>query len=369
MGGAVAFGHRRVIALLVAVGLPLIALLATQIALEATGFPSATSAASAAHVVAEASPGTTTAPATGTTTGAARHTAAPEGTAAAESGASASSSAGTAASAETAASAGTAASPTSGAASSTVTPASTTATAAAGATYTELVTLASGRSYDLHTTVQAGQRRPLVILLHAYLHDAAAMRDLSGATPYSDEHGFVLAYGHAIDGAWNSGTCCAGVNGVDDVAYLRELVADVERRTPVDPTRVYVWGYSNGGMMAARSVCEAPDVFAAAGVVAGALLVPCQQAPIRMMHIHGTQDTTVPWRGGWSDYVKVTFPDSRTESSRVTSSSVVVGVPWDGGHDWPWWATGKLWEFSSQQRLASQQAVDGDADDALPGTP
>ncbi|OHV38545.1 poly(3-hydroxybutyrate) depolymerase [Parafrankia soli] len=218
----------------------------------------------------------------------------------------------------------------------------------AGPVYTKEIALRSGRSYDLHTTVRSGAPRPLVVLLHAYAHTAADMRDISGATPFADEHGFVLAYGHAVDGSWNAGTCCAGTNGQDDIAYLRELVADVARRTPVDRSRVYVWGYSNGGMLAARAVCEAPDVFAAAGVVAGHLLVPCDQARIRMMHIHGTADTTVPWRGGWSDYVHVTFPDARTESERVTSSSTVAGIPWDGGHAWPWWATGTLWGFSQQ---------------------
>lgn len=227
-------------------------------------------------------------------------------------------------------------------------------------THATEITLRSGRSYDLHTTVRPGRPRPLVVLLHAYLHDAAVMRDISGATPFADGHGFALAYGHAVDGAWNAGTCCAGTHGVDDVAYLRDLVADASRRTSIDPARVYVWGYSNGGMMAARAVCEAPDVFAAAGVVAGHLLVPCDQSPIRMMHIHGTEDTTVPWRGGWSDYVDVSFPDARTESSRVTSSSVVVGVPWPGGHEWPWWAVGRLWEFSAEQRTGRH---------ALAGTP
>ena len=216
-----------------------------------------------------------------------------------------------------------------------------------GAVYTGLYTLPSGRTYYLHTTVQPGKPRPLVVLLHALAHDAARMQEISNATAFADEHDFAVAYGVAVDGAWNAGTCCA-TNPQDDMAYLRQLVADASRRTPVDPERVYVWGFSNGGMMAARAVCEAPDLFAAAGVVAGHLLVPCDDAAVRMMHIHGVNDRTVPWQGGWSDYVHVYFPDARTESLRVTTSSTLVGVPWDGGHDWPWWATGALWEFSHQ---------------------
>ncbi|OAA24687.1 polyhydroxybutyrate depolymerase [Frankia sp. EI5c] len=322
-----ALGGRYTIAILAALALPLTALAVARTALDGSADPTRPAAASAAHIVVAspttASPTTVSPAADGATAG--------SGVAAAGDAA-----------------AGDAAAVGFGFP-------GTEATDPGGSHTTE-ITLRSGRSYELHTTARAGKARPLVILLHAYRHDAATMRDLSGATPFSEVKDFVLAYGHAIGGAWNSGSCCAGTNRTDDVAYLRELVADAETRTPVDPTRIYVWGYSNGGMMAARAVCEAPEIFAAAGVVAGGLLVPCEQAPIRMMHIHGTADTTVPWRGGWSDYVQVSFPDSRTESSRVTSSSVVTGVPWPGGHEWPWWATGLLWDFSAPQRLVTPPA-------------
>ena len=68
--------------------------------------------------------------------------------------------------------------------------------------------------------------------------------------------------------AWNAGASCCGGATTDDVTYLRRVVAAVAARVPVDRHRVYVVGLSNGGMMATRAVCDAPQDFAAAGTVA-----------------------------------------------------------------------------------------------------
>ena len=49
--------------------------------------------------------------------------------------------------------------------------------------------------------------------------------------------------------------------GVDDVGFLRALVASLGQRYPLDPERIFVAGFSNGGRMTLRLACEAPDVY------------------------------------------------------------------------------------------------------------
>jgi poly(hydroxyalkanoate) depolymerase family esterase len=52
-------------------------------------------------------------------------------------------------------------------------------------------------------------------------------------------------------------------------AAIVSLVNDVVARHPIDPKRIYVAGLSAGGAMAAILAEQAPDVFAAAGIMAG----------------------------------------------------------------------------------------------------
>jgi poly(3-hydroxybutyrate) depolymerase len=200
--------------------------------------------------------------------------------------------------------------------------------------------LDDGRTYRLHVPPQGGAApRPLVVALPGADHDAPWLERNTGLNDDADRAGLMVAYGDGVDERWNAGDCCA-TSPLDDVAYLRELVAEVAERVRVDLSRVYVVGFSNGGMMAWRAVCEAPDVFAAAGVVAGALLVPCP-VRVRVFHVHGVRDGTVRLTGG-RGFKGHVFPDSRTEPRRVGAGSTVVQRWWSGGHAWPSWATGVM---------------------------
>lgn len=226
------------------------------------------------------------------------------------------------------------------------------ALAGAGAE-TGTITLAGGRTYLLHAAAQlAPAARPLVIALHGANHTAATMQRMSGLDVYADLHRLIVAYGAGVGGRWNAGSCCTSAPQ-DDIGYLRALVADVARRTPIDRSRVYVVGFSNGGMMAWRAACEAPDLIAAAGVVAGALLVPCGQTRVRLYHVHGRGDGTVPLAGGVG-FEGHTFPDSRRESTRVAAGSVVTTEWWSGGHGWPGFATAAMVSTLTTVRLGQQ---------------
>ena len=110
---------------------------------------------------------------------------------------------------------------------------------------------------------------------------------------------------------WNAGggqgdtVCVSGdacKRGVDDIAYVRALLADVGRRIAVDPKRVYATGFSNGAALAHRLACDAADLFAAVAPVSGenqAALAGCAPSrPVALLVIHGTQDRCWPYAGG-----------------------------------------------------------------------
>ena len=73
--------------------------------------------------------------------------------------------------------------------------------------------------------------------------------------------------------SWNAIHCCgyAQQNNIDDIGFVRALVANLKSRYNVDTKRIYAAGYSNGGDMAHYVASEMSDVFAAAGEFAGAM--------------------------------------------------------------------------------------------------
>jgi len=74
-------------------------------------------------------------------------------------------------------------------------------------------------------------------------------------------------------------------------AALKPGDHDLARRTPVDGTRVYATGLSNGSMMAYRFAAEASDRVAAVAGVAGAMTLPnfAPKRPVAVMHIHNRE--------------------------------------------------------------------------------
>jgi len=68
---------------------------------------------------------------------------------------------------------------------------------------------------------------------------------------------------------WNWFLPAHQARGHGEPAAIVALVTDLLARHPIDPKRVYVAGLSAGGAMAAILAEQAPDVFAAAGIMAG----------------------------------------------------------------------------------------------------
>jgi polyhydroxybutyrate depolymerase len=141
---------------------------------------------------------------------------------------------------------------------------------------------------------------PLLIAMHGLYSDPQTTEAASGFDAVADSEDVAVVYPYGLNGSWAAGTCCgkSAADHVDDVGLLVHIVQMVSAVRPIDPRRVYVAGFSNGGMMALRAVCDRPDVFAAAVSVAGTLQTPCAAGrPVNALLINGTADATVPYAG------------------------------------------------------------------------
>jgi polyhydroxybutyrate depolymerase len=187
------------------------------------------------------------------------------------------------------------------------------------------------RQYRVHVPARydASKPAPLLVALHGGGGSMELQADdsLYGQISKSESEGAIAVFPNGFSrlpggklATWNAGNCCAAARdrNVDDVGFIRAVVADVRSRWKVDPRRIYATGMSNGAMMAYRLACEAADVFTAIAPVAGTDNTrECRPSrPVAVLHIHARDDSHVLFGGG-----------AGPDSVRATAVTDYVSVP------------------------------------------
>ncbi len=193
------------------------------------------------------------------------------------------------------------------------------------------------RGYRLYKPAGLPPSAPLVVMPHGALASATQAERAYGWDELADTAKFVVAYPDGLHRTWNA--------------------------------KVYATGISNGGIMSYTLACNT-GVFAAIGPDAATQLDPCPSPhPTSVLHIHGTADRLVPYNGGqgWSvingppvaevnafwrnvdrcgaSTTVASGPVSTSTTECRDNRGVVLVTVDDGGHDWPSFATGTLWQF------------------------
>jgi polyhydroxybutyrate depolymerase len=149
----------------------------------------------------------------------------------------------------------------------------------------------------------ARPRAPTVIVLHGALISAEATVRWYGFGEAARRRGFAAAFPRGLNLLWNDGRNAAWGSGADDVGFLKRLAQRLVAAGTADPARLYLFGVSNGGMMALRLLCETSEPFAGAGIIiasmpaeVGARCHIRRRLPVIMFN--GTADTLIPYGGG-----------------------------------------------------------------------
>jgi polyhydroxybutyrate depolymerase len=141
------------------------------------------------------------------------------------------------------------------------------------------------RTYRLHApaALDPGRPAPLVLVLHGAMGNAARVETRYHWNPLSDRDGFFVVYPQGSLDQWN-----AVLDGRvdDDVSYLTALLDHLEGSFPIDRTRVYVAGLSNGAAMAYRIGCALSDRVAAIAPVEGSSPACQPSQPVSMVVVH-----------------------------------------------------------------------------------
>ncbi len=165
----------------------------------------------------------------------------------------------------------------------------------------------AARSYDLYVppSTDSADPMPVVFGLHGRSGTGLGFAYLSDMNRVAREKGFIAIYPDGVNNEWDYVLGTPGFedySSVDDSDFFVKLVDDLAKDLAIDQDRLYVAGFSNGGFMAQRAACDAPDRFAAFATISASLypyfIDLCESTPpVPMMVIHGTDDNNILWNG------------------------------------------------------------------------
>jgi polyhydroxybutyrate depolymerase len=151
---------------------------------------------------------------------------------------------------------------------------------------------------------------PLIIFLHGLGGSGAELSSGLHLQQFAEQLGFAfLAPDGMLDNSrrrfWNASPSCCNFDHlqIDHIALLRGWIKDALQNPKLDPARVYLVGYSNGGFLAHRAACELGSLLRGIFSIGGA--GPNQpktchpdRAP-SIVEIHGDDDAIVSFQGGY----------------------------------------------------------------------
>jgi polyhydroxybutyrate depolymerase len=154
-----------------------------------------------------------------------------------------------------------------------------------------------------------GTTLPVVLVLHGGGGNAANAEKMTGFTALVDRERVLVVYPEGTARrarirllTWNAGHCCGSAmeRRVDDVGFISALLDTLATRYPIDPTRIYATGMSNGAMMSHRLGRELSHRIAAIAPVVGAVFGDegAPATPVSALMINGLLDKSVPAGGG-----------------------------------------------------------------------
>ena len=179
----------------------------------------------------------------------------------------------------------------------------------------KIISSGETRRYLLYVpeNIDPSQPVPLVITFHGFAQWPNNQANVSQWNPIADREGFIVVYpsGTNFPRRWRASAEQA--EGLEkDVAFINDLIDELQSQYNIDSARIYANGLSNGAGMTFLLGCRLSERISAIGAVGGAYTYPldrCEPArPVPMIAFHGNADPIVPYYGGPSRDFDFPFP-------------------------------------------------------------
>ena len=167
------------------------------------------------------------------------------------------------------------------------------ASASAGTTWEKLTVNGQSRDIKVHVPDNTPAGASLVIACHGMNQSADWHDSNSKWTAVSDTAKFVLVFPEGIDHGWDIG-------GNRDVDLVCAIIDKMEKDHKISTARVYLTGFSMGGMFTYHCANRIPDKIAAFVPVSGYPMWDksvYSPRPVPIMHVHGTGDDVCVFSG------------------------------------------------------------------------
>jgi polyhydroxybutyrate depolymerase len=155
------------------------------------------------------------------------------------------------------------------------------------------------RAYLIHVPASWDRRAPIALLLvfHGAGSDAESMVKATGFEAWAETEPTLIVYPRARRATKRFDVDGTRAKPGVDVRFVDVLLERLKARFPLDLTRIYATGFSNGGAFCYRLAADRATTIAAIAPVGGylpATVTEGPQVPVPTLHVHGTDDRRVP---------------------------------------------------------------------------
>ena len=150
----------------------------------------------------------------------------------------------------------------------------------------------SGRDIHVYAPANLAPKSPLLISCHGMDQDPNYQQSNTHWEAVADTAGFVVVYPRGGTGmnTWD-------ISGDKDTKWMTEIIAQMQKDYDIDTKRVYLSGFSMGGMFTYHSMSKIADKIAAFAPTSGTNVMGASKAmrPVPIIHPHGTNDDVLQY--------------------------------------------------------------------------
>ncbi len=191
----------------------------------------------------------------------------------------------------------------------------------------------TARSFVEYVPANLGSKRPLLISCHGMNQDANYQKGMLKVETLADKEKFVTVFPEGINRGWD-------ISGDRDINFILAIIDRMVADYDIDRNRVYLSGFSMGGMLTYHAMTKIADKIAAFAPISGMPMGGMSytsKRPVPIIHTHGTTDDVVafnrvqPILDGWIERNKCSKTPTTTKSYKGYAHA--TKHVWGGGTD------------------------------------
>ena len=151
----------------------------------------------------------------------------------------------------------------------------------------------AGRDIHVYAPSNLAPNSPLLLSLHGMDQDPNYQQSNTHWETLADKEGFVVVYPRG-----GTGMSTWDIQGDKDTKWVVQIIDQMAKEYNIDTKRVYLSGFSMGGMFTYHAMSKIADKIAAFAPQSGPNVYGASKAqrPVPIFHVHGTNDNVLNYQ-------------------------------------------------------------------------